>query len=437
MYNSLTKGMGEYSVLIEQRDSLRGEITVPGDKSISHRAILLGSLAKGTTEINGFLMGEDCLSTIDCFRKMHVSIEILANNKIKVHGNGLYGLNPPSSTLNAGRSGTALRLLLGVLASQPFNSVLTRDESSVRKPIGKVVKPLRDMGAIINGRDDGNLCPLTIFPSKLNGQTHHLSLRDTNIKSPLLLAGLYAQGNTKVVEAVKSRDHTELMLNYFGANITVNGLEVTSHNVENLYAQNIEVPGDISIASYFMTAGLIVPNSDIIIKNVGVNPTRTGIIDVYRSMGAKIEILNERNVSNEKVADIRVVSSQLKAVTIEGDLIPRLIDEIPIIAVAATMAKGKTVINNLKGFKLKESGKLKMLNTELLKLGAIVQETEDGMIIEGGKTLIGTIVEGYNHPAITMALCVAGLVAEGETMIRKTQVLDIAYPEFISVINRL
>lgn len=436
-YDSLTKGMGEYSVLIEQRDSLRGEITVPGDKSISHRAILLGSLAKGTTEIDGFLMGEDCLSTIDCFRKMHVSIEILANNKIKIQGNGLYGLIPPSSTLNAGRSGTALRLLLGVLASQPFNSILTRDESSVRKSIGKVVKPLRDMGAIINGRDDGNLCPLTIFPSKLKGQTHNLSLRDTNIKSPLLLAGLYAEGNTKVIEAVKSRDHTELMLSYFGANISVNGLEVTTHCVENLFAQSIQVPGDISIASYFITAGLIVPNSDIVIKNVGVNPTRTGIIDVYRSMGAKIEILNERTVSNEKVADIRVVSSSLNASTIEGDLIPRLIDEIPVIAVAATMAKGKTTINNLKGFKIKDSGKLKMLSTELTKLGASVQETEDGMVIEGGKKLTGTIVEGYNYPAITMALCVAGLVADGETMIRKTQVLDIAYPEFISVLNRL
>jgi len=424
-------------VLIEQRDSLRGEITVPGDKSISHRAILLGSLAKGTTEISGFRMGEDCLSTIDCFRKMHVGIEILADNKIKVHGNGLYGLKAPSSALNAGRSGTALRLLLGVLASQPFNSVLTRNEASIRKPVGKVVKPLRDMGAIINGRDDGNLCPLAIFPSKLNGQVHRLSLKDTSIKSPLLLAGLYAEGDTKVIEAVKSRDHTELMLNYFGADINVNGLEVTVRNVENLYAQNIEVPGDISIASYFITAGLIAPNSDIVIKNVGVNPTRTGIIDVYRSMGAKIEMLNERTVSNEKVADIRVVSSQLNATTIEGELIPRLIDEIPIIAVAATMANGKTTINNLKGFKLKDSGKIKMLATELSKLGAHVQETDDGMIIEGGKLLTGTVVEGYNHPAITMALCIAGLVAEGETMIRKTQILDIAYPEFISVLNKL
>lgn len=424
-------------MLIEQRDSLRGEITVPGDKSISHRAILLGSLAKGTTEISGFRMGEDCLSTIDCFRKMHVGIEIVADNKIKVHGNGLYGLKAPSSALNAGRSGTALRLLLGVLASQPFNSVLTRNEASIRKPVGKVVKPLRDMGAIINGRDDGNLCPLAIFPSKLNGQVHRLSLKDTSIKSPLLLAGLYAEGDTKVIEAVKSRDHTELMLNYFGADINVNGLEVTVRNVENLYAQNIEVPGDISIASYFITAGLIAPNSDIVIKNVGVNPTRTGIIDVYRSMGAKIEMLNERTVSNEKVADIRVVSSQLKATTIEGELIPRLIDEIPIIAVAATIANGETKINNLKGFKLKDSGKIKMLATELSKLGAHVQETDDGMIIEGGKLLTGTVVEGYNHPAITMALCIAGLVAEGETMIRKTQILDIAYPEFISVLNKL
>lgn len=424
-------------MLIEQRDSLRGEITVPGDKSISHRAILFGSLAKGTTEIDGLLMGEDCLSTIDCFRKMQVSIEILPNNKIKIQGNGLYGLRPPSAPLNAGRSGTALRLLLGVLSGQPFSSVLTRDESALRKPVGKVVSPLRQMGASINGRDDGNLSPLSISPSKLKGITHNLSVMDTHIKSPLLIAGMYAEGETKVVESVKSRDHSELMLNYFGANIKVDGLEVTSHRVENLFAQHIEVPGDISIAAYFITAGLLVPNSDIVIKNVGVNPTRTGIIDVYKQMGANIQLLNERTISNEKVADIRVVSSSLKSAVIDGDLIPRLIDEIPVIAIAACVAKGTTNIKNLKGFKIKEGNRLKGLIAELTKLGASIQETDDGMIIEGGKTLKGTIVEGYNDHAATMSLCVAGLVAEGETMIRKTQILDIAYPEFLLVLNRL
>ena len=423
-------------MLIEQRDSLRGEITVPGDKSISHRAILFGSLAKGTTEIDGLLMSEDCLSTIDCFRKMQVSIEILPN-KVKIHGKGPYGLNPPPSDLNAGRSGTALRLLLGVLVGQPFSTKVTREESSLRKPIGKVVKPLRQMGAAIHGRDDGNLCPLAISSSKLKGITHNLSIMNTHIKSPLLIAGLYSDGETKVIEAVKSRDHSELMLNYFGGDLKVNGLEVTSHRVENLHSQHIQIPGDISIAAYFITAGVLVPNSDIIIKNVGINPTRAGILDVFSSMGAKIEILNERTVNNEKVADLRVTSSPLTSTTIEGDMIPRLIDEVPVIAVAAAMAKGKTVFKDLKGFKIKESGKLKMLATELSKLGAIIQETEDGLIIEGGKPLKGTIVEGSNDSLIAMSLCIAGLVADGETMIRKTQILDIVYPEFVSVLNKL
>jgi len=423
-------------VLIEQRDSLRGEINIPGDKSISHRAILFGSLAKGTTEIDGLMMGEDCLSTIDCFRKMQVSIEILPN-KIKIQGNGLYGLRPPSAPLNAGRSGTALRLLLGVLSGQPFSSVLTRNESALRKSVGKVVAPLRHMGANINGRENGNLCPLSIQPAKLTGKTHNVSLLDTYIKSPLLISGLYAEGETKVIEEVKSRDHSELMLNYFGADLKINGLEVTSRRVENLYAQHIEVPGDISIAAYFITAGLIVPNSDIVIKNVGINPTRAGILDVYKSMGAKIELLNERIVSNEKVADIRVVSSSLNATTIDGSMIPRLIDEIPIITVAASIAKGTTTITGLKGFKTKESGKLSRMITELSKLGASLHETDDGVVIEGKGSLKGTIVEGHNDAAITMSLCVAGLVAEDETNIRKTQILDIAYPEFITVLNRL
>jgi 3-phosphoshikimate 1-carboxyvinyltransferase len=429
--------MGELSVLIEQRGSLRGEVKVPGDKSISHRAILFGSLAKGTTEIDGFMMGEDCLCTIDCFRKMQVSIEILPNNKIKIQGNGLYGLKPPKTQLNAGRSGTALRLLLGVLSGQPFSSVVTRNESALRKPVGKVVVPLREMGANISGRENGNLCPLSITPSKLSGKTHSISILDTYIKSPLLIAGLYADGETTVIEEAKSRDHSELMLNYFGADIRVNGLEVTSHRVENLFAQHIQIPGDISIAAYFITAGLIVPNSDIVIKDVGINPTRAGILEVYKSMGAHIELLNQRTVNNEKIADIRVVSSPLKGTTIEGDIIPRLIDEIPIITVAATMAEGTTTIKNLNGFKTKEFGKLKKMLTELSKLGATVEETDDGAIIEGKGALKGTIVEGYNDAAITMSLCIAGLAAAEETTIRKTQILDIVYPDFIPVLNKL
>jgi len=426
-------------MLIEQRDSLRGEITVPGDKSISHRAIMFGAIAKGTTEIEGFLMGEDCLSTIDCFRKMQVGIEILPGNKVKVHGNGLYGLKPHSanSPLNTGKSGTSIRLLLGILAGQPFNSTVIRDESAQRKPVGRVVKPLRQMGANIIGREDGNLCPLLVSPSKLKGIKYELSFVNNEIKSPVLVAGLYAEGETTVVQKVKTRDHTELMLNYFGADIKVEGLTATSHRIENLYAQKVEIPGDISIAAYFITAGLLTQNSDITIKNVGFNPTRTGFIDVYKSMGAKIEIFNERMAGNEKVADIRVVSSDLNACDIEGDIIPRLVDEIPIIAVAATKAKGTTTIKNLKGFKIKESGRVKAIATELSKMGAIIRETDDGIIVEGSKPLRGTIIESYNDASIAMSMSIAGLIADGETMIRKAQVVDLAFPDFFPLLNNL
>ncbi|MDP4093069.1 MAG: 3-phosphoshikimate 1-carboxyvinyltransferase [Bacillota bacterium] len=424
-------------VLIEQRNSLKGEFTIPGDKSISHRAILFGSLSKGTTEIEGFLIGEDCLSTIDCFRKMQVGIEILTENKVRVHGNGIYGLKPPSSTLNAGKAGTTVRLLLGVLAGQPFSSVINRDEFSQKKPVGKVVKPLRMMGANIAGKDDGNFCPLIISPSKLKGINYEIPLETSYIKSPLLIAGLYAQGETTVVEKIKSRDHTELMLKYFGADITTDSLKAVNRRVSDLYAQKVRIPGDVSIAAYFITAGLLVPNSDITIKNVGINPTRTGFIDVFKSMGAKLEILNETTYCNEKVADIRVVSSELKPVDIGGELIPRLIDEIPVIAVAAATAPGTTKISGLKGFKIKESNRIKALVAELSKMGVSIHETEDGMVIEGGKPLKGTIIESYNDHAIAMAMSVAGLAAEGETMIRKAQVVDVAFPEFFPLLNRL
>ena len=424
-------------MLIEQRNSLKGEITVPGDKSISLRSIMFGSLTKGTTEIDGFLMGEDCMSTIDCLRKMQIGIEILPNNKVKVHGKGLYGLKPPISVLNTGKSGTTIRLLMGILAGQSFNSTLIRDDASLKKPVGKVVKPLRHMGATINGKEDGNYCPLMLSPSKLNGISFQLPIQETFIKSPILIAGLYAEGETSVTEIMKSRDHTELMLNYFGANIQVDGLKVTSQRVENLYEQHVEIPGDISMAAYFITAGLLVPNSDITIKNVGINPTRTGILDVYKSMGAKLEILNQRTVSNELVADIRVTTSSLKATTIGGDIIPRLIDEIPVIAVAAALAKGKTIIKDLKGFKIKENNRIKAMVTELSKMGAQVKETDDGMEIEGGKPLRGTVIESYNDAAIAMSMSVAGLVADEETMIRKSQIVDLAFPEYLTVLNKL
>lgn len=424
-------------MLIEQRNSLKGEITVPGDESISQRAIMLGALAKGTTEIDGFLMSDDCLSTIDCFRKMQTSIEILPKNKVKINGNGLYGLKQPSVSLNPGRSDITIRLLMGILSGQAFNSTLTRDDFLAKKNIGNVTKPLRLMGANITGKEDGNIGPINISPASLSGITYEPTLQETYIKSPILLASLYAEGETTIIEPVKSRNHSELMLNYFGANIKTDGLKVTSHRIENLSEQHIQVPGDISLAAYFITAGILVPNSDIVIKNVGINPTRTGILDVYKAMGASIEILNERNFGNEKVADIRVTTSSLTAATISGELLPRLIDELPVIIVAATLAKGTTIIKDLTGYKIKESGKLKSLIAELSKMGATIRETEGGVEIIGGKPLRGTVVESYNDQAIGLSLSIAGLVADNETMIRKSQIVDLVFPDYLAILNKL
>lgn len=424
-------------MLIEKRNCIRGEITVPGDKSISHRAIVFASLASGTSEIENFLLSDDCISTIDCLRKINVGIEILQNRKVKVIGAGLHGLKQPSTPLNTGRSGTALRLLSGIMVGQPFNSVISRDESAQRKPVSKIVRALKGLGANIYGRDDGNLCPLTIAPSSLKGTTYSLSLNDSQIKTPLLAASLYTDGQVVISESAKSRDHTELMLSYLGADIEVDGNDIICRKVNDLFAQKIFIPGDISLAAFFITAGLIVPNSELVIKDVGINPTRAGILKVYKKMGAKITLSNERLVGSEKIADITVKTSNLKGITIEGDMIPTLMDEIPIIAVAATCAQGTTTIKDCYGFKIKDSGRLSDLVVELAKIGACVKETEDGIIIEGGRPLRGTVIESHNNASLAMSMAIAGLVADGEMMLRKAQILDIVYPDFISVLNSI
>lgn len=429
--------LGGKIVLIENRDSLKGEMTVPGDKSISLRAIVIGSLARGTTEIDNFLLGEDCISSIECFRKMQVKIEILQNSKIKVHGNGLRGLKAPTSLLNIGSSGTALRLLLGALCGQSFRSGVIRNDSAMKRPIGPIANYLKMMSANISGKENATLCPITVYPASLTGANIDLSAIDSQIKSPLLLAGLYAGSEAIVSEAIKSRDHTELMLNCFGADIKSEGLNTRIGKVGELYAQHVSIPGDITMAAYFITAALLVPNSDILIKNVGVNPSRAGILNVYKKMGAKIELLNLQTFNNENVADIHVVTSPLVCVKIESSQTPSLIDELPIIIVAAALAKGTTEIHGLSGFNPKESGKIKTLAMELSKMGAKVTETEESLFIDGRETLKGTVVESHNNGSLAMALSIAGLAAQNETTIRKTQVVDIVYQSFYETLNKL
>ena len=351
---------------------LRGEITVPGDKSISHRAVMLGALANGTTHITGFLMGEDCLSTIDCFRKMGVSIDV-SDKEVVVEGVGLHGLTAPECELYTGNSGTTTRLLSGILAGQSFTSTMNGDATIQRRPMGRVMKPLREMGASIEGKDD-NFCPLTMHPSELHGIEYRLPVASAQLKSAILLAGLYAEGQTTVIEPAPSRDHTERMFRALGVEIETNGNAITLNPPEDLHAVDIAVPSDISSAAYFLVAGAIVPGSELTIKNVGVNPTRTGIIDVLRDMGADITESNFREEA-EPVCDLTVRYSRLHGTEIGGAIIPRLIDELPVSAVAAAFAEGETVIRDAQELKVKESNRIASMVAELSK-GGVATLTE-------------------------------------------------------------
>jgi 3-phosphoshikimate 1-carboxyvinyltransferase len=424
-------------MVIEQKKVIKGEITVPGDKSISHRAIIASAIAQGTSEIDGILLNEDCLATIECLRKVQVGIEILQQNKLRVYGRGLHGLKPAGNPLNAGNSGTTIRLLLGLLAGQGFNFVITGDDRAHKKPMSRVVKPLRSMGANIIGKEDGNYVPFLINASKLTGVKLELPNSGAQLKSSVLLASLYAEGDTVITERIKSRDHTELMLNNFGANILIQGNTVTCSPVTELFSQSIQIPGDISYAIYFVIAGLLVQDGEIVVKNVGINPTRMAIFETLKEMGANIEITNKRTINNEMVGDICARSSQLKGVTISSDRVARMIDELPALAVAACIASGTTVIEEAPELAQKEINRLKAISLELAKMGAKITESPESVIIEGGKQLKGTIVETSNDDHIAMALAMAGLVAEGETMIRKAQCVDVVFPEFFDILYSL
>ncbi len=421
--------------VLKSKNNIKGTFTVPGDKSISHRSVMLSSLAEGTSHISGFLTGEDCLSTVSCFKKMGVEIEIDGTN-VTVHGKGLNGLTKPTETLDVGNSGTTLRLMTGILSAQKFESHITGDSSIQKRPMDRVNAPLSLMGASIKGCGGEKLyAPLTVEGKNLKAIEYTLPVASAQVKSAIILAGLYADGETTIIEPEATRDHTEIMLNYLGADIKKDGNKITVKPVKELYAKDITVPGDISSAAYFMAAGAVCPSSDVTITNVGINPTRTGIITVLENMGADISILNERTVCGEKVADINVKTSKLKGTVVEGDIIPKLIDEIPVIAVIACFADGKTVIKDAQELKVKESNRIKTVVGELKKFGADIEETDDGMIINGSKELKGTVVESHNDHRIAMSMAIAALMAEGETTIKNSECVDISFPNYFDILN--
>ena len=416
-------------MIFKKSTPLRGELAVLGDKSISHRAVMLGALAKGTTSVTNFLKGADCLSTISCFEKMGIEIEQLPS-EILIHGKGLHGLNAPETILDAGNSGTTTRLLSGILAGQAFCTTLTGDASIQKRPMTRIITPLSQMGGKIESLSDNGCAPLKITGHPLK-PIHYLSpVSSAQVKSCVLLAGMYADGITKVTEPYLSRNHSELMLRSFGADVISEGTTAAITGNPVLEGQNVIVPGDISSAAYFIAAGLLIPGSEILIKDVGINPTRDGILKVCADMGADIQLLNKRDYGKEPVADILVKHSELKATVIEGALIPTLIDELPMLAVMAAFAQGTTVIRDAQELKVKESNRLDIIVQHLSAMGADIIPTEDGMEIHGGKPLKGAVLDSYMDHRIAMSFAVAGMAADGETEILNASCVDISYPEF-------
>ena len=409
--------------------AVRGEISVPGDKSISHRSIMLGSIAQGMTTVTGFLRGEDNMATLDAFRAMGVEIED-DGTTLKIHGRGLHGLSEPEDLLDCGNSGTSIRLLTGLLSGQSFFSVLTGDKYLRKRPMRRVVTPLAAMGAVIAGRAGGEKAPLAITGSKLKGISYESPVASAQVKSAILLAGLYAEGETRVTEPHLSRDHSERMLRHFGADIEADGRVVKIRGGRELNGQAISVPGDISSAAFFIVAGLIVPDSEILIKGVGINPTRTGIIDILKLMGGDISLLNSREVSGEPVADLLVRSSWPKGIEISGDLVPRAIDEFPVISVAAATAEGKTVIRDARELRVKETDRIKAMADNLRLAGITVDEADDGMTVYGANGFTPFKADSQGDHRIAMSMMIASLLASGDCTIIDTGCIATSFPTF-------
>lgn len=423
-------------MIFKKTKHLKGEITVPGDKSISHRSIMLGSIASGITEVHGFLNGADCISSMNCFRQMGVDIDY-DGSIVTIHGNGLHGLKAPADTLDVGNSGTTTRLMSGILAAQNFSSRVIGDDSICRRPMKRIITPLAMMGADITSERGNDCAPLIINGRKLKGIHYDSPVASAQVKSCVLLAGLYADGETSVTEPYVSRNHTELMLNAFGGSCTTLGTTATVTSDPVLTGQKIVVPGDISSAAYFLVAGLIADNSEITIKNVGINPTRDGIIDVIKMMGGDITFANVNADSGEPTADITVKTSSLKGCVIEGDIIPKLIDEIPVIAILACFAEGETVIKDAAELKVKESNRIDVMVNNLSAMGADITGTDDGMIIRGGKPLHSAVIHSKKDHRIAMSFAVAAMCAEGETEILDANCVNISYPDFYRDLENL
>lgn len=418
------------------KPSLKGEIQVPGDKSISHRAIMFGSIAEGTTTVEGFLLGEDCLSTISCFRKMGVEIE-LDGKSVSIKSGGEASWKEPAEVLDTGNSGTTTRLMLGLLASSSFHSVVAGDESIAKRPMKRIINPLREMGADIRGRQDGQFTPLAIQGTQLKAIEYTLPVASAQVKSAILLAALKAEGKTVVVEPMPTRDHTEIMLEHFGASInrTADG-RIEIEGGQKLTAAHVEVPGDISSAAFMIGAALITEKSTVKLTNVGINPTRTGILDVIEQMGADFDV-KELETAGEPAADLTIRSSRLKGIEIGGDLIPRLIDEIPLIALIATQAEGRTVIKDAEELRVKETDRISAVVAELSKMGADITATKDGMIINGPSKLHGAHMKSYGDHRLGMMAAVAALIADGEVKIDDPDCIAVSFPNFVEEMNSL
>jgi len=450
------------NIELSKAKRFKGEFSPPPDKSISHRAVIFSSLSKGKSSITNFLRSEDTISTVNAFRKLGVEITEFSppshpsplrgegkgggeaselrtpNSELIINGNGLYGLKEPFDVINCGNSGTTIRLLSGVLSGNPFFSVLTGDESLRKRPMARVINPLTQMGAEIIARDENRYPPIAIKGKRLNAIKYTMPVASAQVKSALLLAALYSDGETEITEPVKSRDHTERMLPAFGAEITVDGLRITIKGGSELEAVDIHVPGDFSSAAFFLAAALLINNSDITIKGVGMNPTRTGLISALKEMGADIEITNRRSVYVEPVADIHCRgSAELKAITIGKEQIPALIDEFPILCVAATQAAGITTIRGAEELRVKESDRIKTMVIELRKMGAEIEEFEDGLSISGKAALKGAPVESYGDHRIAMAMAIAALIADGTTTINGISSVNISFPGFFEILKKL